>query len=126
MPKPFHLSELSARIYSVVRRKQFGSSNDLQINEINIDMLAKAVKVNNQFVQLTRKEYDLLIFLIGNKNRIISKSAVAEHLSGDKADMLDNFDFVYTHIKNLKKKLADAGCNDYIKTVYSMGYKWEV
>lgn len=125
LPKPFHLSELSARIYSLIRRKQFGSSNSIVINELQIDLLSKEVRVNNLIVQLTKKEFDLLIFLIGNKNRVISKAALAEHLSGDMADMLDNYDFVYAHIKNLKRKLAEAGCKDYIKTAYGMGYKWE-
>lgn len=125
LPKPFHLSELSARIYSVIRRKQFGNANSIQVNELQVDLLAKIVSVNNHRVQLTKKEFDLLLFLLGNKNRTISKGALAEHLSGDMADMLDNYDFVYAHIKNLKKKLADAGCTDYIKTAYGMGYKWE-
>jgi DNA-binding response OmpR family regulator len=125
LPKPFHLSELSARIYSVIRRKQFGNANKIQVNELQVDLLAKVVSVNNHPVQLTKKEFDLLLFLLGNKNRTISKAALAEHLSGDMADMLDNYDFVYAHIKNLKKKLADAGCTDYIKTAYGMGYKWE-
>lgn len=125
LPKPFHLSELSARIYSVIRRKQFGNANKINVNELQVDLLAKEIRVNNNPVQLTKKEFDLLLFLLGNKNRTISKAALAEHLSGDMADMLDNYDFVYAHIKNLKKKLADAGCNDYIKTAYGMGYKWE-
>ena len=125
LPKPFHLSELSARIYSVIRRKQFGNANKIQVNELQVDLLAKVVSVNNHLVQLTKKEFDLLLFLLGNKNRTISKAALAEHLSGDMADMLDNYDFVYAHIKNLKKKLAEAGCTDYIKTAYGMGYKWE-
>jgi DNA-binding response OmpR family regulator len=125
LPKPFHLSELSARIYSLIRRKQFGSSNRIVINELQIDLLSKEVRVNSLVVQLTRKEFDLLLFLIGNKNRVISKAALAEHLSGDMADMLENYDFVYAHVKNLKRKLAEAGCKDYIKTAYGMGYKWE-
>jgi DNA-binding response OmpR family regulator len=125
LPKPFHLSELSARIYSIIRRKQFGNANKIQVNELQVDLLAKVASVNNHLVQLTKKEFDLLLFLLGNKNRTISKAALAEHLSGDMADMLDNYDFVYAHIKNLKKKLADAGCTDYIKTAYGMGYKWE-
>lgn len=125
LPKPFHLSELSARIYSVIRRKQFGNANQINLNELQVDLLAKEVRVKNKLVQLTKKEFDLLLFLLGNKNRTISKAAMAEHLSGDMADMLDNYDFVYAHIKNLKKKLADAGCADYIKTAYGMGYKWE-
>jgi DNA-binding response OmpR family regulator len=125
LPKPFHLSELSARIYSVIRRKQFGNANRIQVNELQVDLLAKMVSVNNHPVQLTKKEFDLLLFLLGNKSRTISKAALAEHLSGDMADMLDNYDFIYAHIKNLKKKLAEAGCTDYIKTAYGMGYKWE-
>lgn len=125
LPKPFHLSELSARIYSVIRRKQFDNSNEIQINELRIDLLSKAVYVNQKPVALTKKEFELLLFLIGNKNRVISKAAMAEHLSGDMANMMDNFDFVYAHIKNLKKKLMEEGCEDYIKTVYGTGYKWE-
>lgn len=126
LAKPFHLSELSARIFSVIRRKKFDNTNQLDINELSIDLLSKTVKVNKKPVTLTKKEFDLLLFLIGNKNRVIPKSAVAEHLSGDMANMMDNFDFIYSHIKNLKKKLSEAGCNEYIKSVYGTGYKWEV
>ncbi len=126
LAKPFHLSELSARIHSLIRRKQFDNTNQIQFNELKIDLLSKAVYVNNTTVPLTKTEFDLLLFLIGNKNRAISKAAVAEHLSGDMANMMDNFDFVYSHIKNLKRKLTEAGCKDYIKTIYGTGYKWEV
>lgn len=126
LTKPFHLSELAARIHSIVRRKQFNSSNIIKQNEITVDILGKTVKVEETELNLTKKEYELLLFFIGNKNRVISKSALAEHLSGDIADMFDNFDFVYAHVKNLKKKLAEAGCNNYIKTIYGTGYKWEI
>ncbi|MFZ6023848.1 MAG: response regulator transcription factor [Bacteroidota bacterium] len=126
LPKPFHLSELSARIYSLIRRKQFDNTNRIQANELNIDLLSKTAHIGNKLVALTKTEFDLLLFLIGNKNRVISKAAVAEHLSGDMANMMDNFDFVYSHIKNLKRKLMESGCRDYIKTVYGTGYKWEV
>jgi DNA-binding response OmpR family regulator len=125
LTKPFHLSELSARIYSVIRRKQFANANIIQQSELEIDLLAKTVSVNKQQVILTKKELDLLLFFIGNKNKVISKSTLAEHLSGDFADMLDNHDFVYAHIKNLKRKLHDAGCDNFLKTVYCTGYKWE-
>ena len=125
LPKPFHLSELSARIFSLIRRKQFDNNNQININELRIDLLSKTVFVQNKPVILTKKEFELLLFLIGNKNRVISKAAVAEHLSGDMANMMDNFDFIYSHIKNLKKKLLEAGCKDYIKTIYGTGYKWE-
>lgn len=125
LAKPFHLSELSARIYSIIRRKQFGNSNNLILHELQIDLLAKTVKVHDTDISLTKKEFDLLLLFIGNKNRVISKNALAEHLSGDMADMFDNHDFVYAHIKNLKKKLTEAGYNNYLKTVYGTGYKWE-
>lgn len=126
LTKPFHLSELAARIYSIIRRKQFGNVNIIEQYELKIDLLAKAVLVNERPVSLTRKEFDLLLYFISNKNKVISKSALAEHLSGEVADMLDNYDFVYVHIKNLKKKLLEAGCGNYLKTLYGTGYKWEI
>jgi DNA-binding response OmpR family regulator len=125
LTKPFHLSELLVRIQSLVRRKNFNGSNMITFNEIEIDTLAKSVKVNDKKIDFTKKEIDLLLFLIGNKTKVLSKSAIAEHLSGDMADMLDNHDFVYAHIKNLKKKLNEAKSNDYIKSIYGIGYKWE-
>ena len=126
LAKPFHLSELTARIHAVIRRKQFGHSNLIKQNELEIDLLAKSVQVKEMPVLLTKKELDLLLYFIGNKNRVISKAALAEHLSGDLADMLDCHDFVYAHIKNLKKKLHEAGCDSYLKTIYGVGYKWEL
>jgi DNA-binding response OmpR family regulator len=126
LTKPFHLSELAARVYSIIRRKQFDNTNIIQQNELTIDLLAKTASANNKPIILTKKEFDLLLYFIGNKNRVLSKSTLAEHLSGDFADMLDNHDFVYAHVKNLKKKLSEAGCETYLKTVYGTGYKWEV
>ena len=125
LTKPFHLSELTARIYSIIRRKQFNNSQVISHEELEIDLLAKTVAVNGKPIALTKKEFDLLIYFVGNKDRVLSKSNLAEHLSGDFADMFDNHDFVYAHVKNLKKKLSDAGCEQYIKTVYGTGYKWE-
>ncbi len=125
LTKPFHLAELLVRIQALIRRKSFKGSNLVAFNEIQIDILSKTVKVDNNMLDITKKEIDLLLYLIGNKNRVLSKSAIAEHLSGDMADMLDNHDFVYAHVKNLKKKLMDAGSGDYIKSVYGLGYKWK-
>ena len=125
IPKPFHLSELSARIAAVIRRRRFNGGNILVFHEITIDTLAKTVTANHQTIDLTRKEYDLLLYFTINKNRVLSKTAIAEHLSGENADVYDNYDFIYAHIKNMKKKLAAAGCNDYLKSVYGMGYKFE-
>ena len=126
LAKPFHLSELSARIYSVIRRKQFDNSNTITHDELTVDMLSKTVTVGSIIVSLTKKEFDLLLLFLGNKNKVISKNALAEHLSGDIADMFDNHDFVYAHVKNLKKKLTEAGCENYLKTIYGTGYKWEL
>lgn len=126
LAKPFHLSELAARIFSVIRRRKFGNSNVIVQGNLTIDLPGKMVKVGSVFISLTKKEFELLIFFIGNKNKVISKSALAEHLSGDLADMLDNHDFIYAHIKNLKKKLTEAGSGSYLKTLYGNGYKWEV
>jgi len=126
LAKPFHLPELAARIYSVIRRKQFGPANILEQNEMRIDLLSKTVQVDGREVSLTKKEFDLLLYFVSNKNRVISKSALAEQLSGDVADMFDNYDFIYAHIKNLKKKLQEAGYGNYLKTLYGTGYKWDV
>jgi DNA-binding response OmpR family regulator len=126
LPKPFHLSELSARIAAVIRRRRFDGNKILAIREIAIDTLKKSVSVNNEPVELTHSEFDLLLYLVSNKNRVVSKNAIAEHLTGDEADVFDNFDFLYAHIKNLKKKLAAAGCGDYIRSVYGMGYKFDI
>ncbi|MBC6489631.1 response regulator transcription factor [Flavihumibacter stibioxidans] len=126
LAKPFHLSELSARIAAVIRRRRFDGNKVLVLNELTIDTLAKTVSVNGKGVDLTRKEYDLLLYLVSNKNRVVSKNAIAEHLSGDEADVFDNFDFIYAHMKNLKKKMVQAGCEDYIKSIYGMGYKFDI
>ncbi len=125
LTKPFHLSELNARIYSLMRRKQFNNNNIITQGKLEIDLLAKTVSTHQTIIPLTKKELNLLLYFIGNKNRVLSKSTLAEHLSGDFAEMLDNHDFVYAHVKNLKKKLNEAGCDHYLKTVYGTGYKWE-
>lgn len=125
MPKPFHLAELSARVAAVIRRKKFEGNNVLNVHEIQIDLLGKTVQVAGKPLDLTRKEFDLLLFLISNKNRVVTKNAIAEHLSGDDADLFDNFDFIYAHIKNLKRKFHEISAQDYIKTIYGLGYKFE-
>ncbi|MEO5908654.1 MAG: response regulator transcription factor [Ginsengibacter sp.] len=122
LSKPFHLSELNARIAAIIRRKKFDGNSILQFENITINTQSKTVTVENNLVELTKKEYELLLYFASNKNRIISKEAIAEHLWGN--DMAGNFDFIYTHIKNLRKKLMDAGEADYIKSVYGMGYKF--
>jgi DNA-binding response OmpR family regulator len=122
--KPFHLSELKARVTAIIRRKSYNGSNILIFNELTIDLLAKEVKAGKTPVKLTRKEYALLLYFIANKGKVVSKNAIAEHLWGDGIDMADNFDFIYSHIKNIRKKLVEAGSNDYIHAAYGMGYKF--
>ena len=110
----------------MIRRKQFDSNSLITFKELLIDTQAKSVRINEELLNLTKKEFDLLLFFLGNKNRVLSKSALAEHLSGDFADMFENHDFIYAHIKNLKRKLKKKGSDDYIKTIYGTGYRWEV
>lgn len=125
LAKPFHLSELSARLAAVIRRRKFNGSNVLSVQEYTFDTQAKVVSVHNKPVDLTRTEYDLLLYLVTNKNRVVPKHAIAERIAGDDAAIFDNFDFLYAHMKNLKKKLAAAGGKDYIRVIYGMGYKFE-
>lgn len=124
LTKPFHLSELNARINAIIRRRNFGGSKIIQFQEIKLDPEAQRVTVNNKAVELTDKEYQLLEYFIANQRRVLTKAAIAEHIWGDEYDQVSNYDFIYTHIKNLRKKLIDAGCEDYIKTVYGTGYRF--
>lgn len=125
LAKPFHLSELNARIKALIRRKNFDGNKEMLVNEITILPEERRVLVNQQEIILTTKEFELLLYLIANKNRVVSKSAIAEHLWGDNAERLDNFNFIYTHVKNLRKKLMDKGCADYLQTIYGIGYKFK-
>lgn len=124
MTKPFELSELNSRIKSLLRRKKFNADNVLMFNEIEINTDKKDVKIHNKSIELTSKEYDLLLFFLVNKNRVLTKEAIAEHLWNDNIDLSDNFDFIYTHINNIRKKIKKAKGNDYINTQYGMGYKF--
>ena len=124
LPKPFHLSELSARIAAIIRRKNFKGNALLNLNEITIDTMAKVAFYDSQPLDLTKKEFELLLYFVANKGRVISKNAIAEHLWGDEMDIANNYDFIYTHIKNLRKKLMEKGSADYVKSVYGMGYKF--
>jgi len=124
LTKPFHLSELNARIKSIIRRRNFGGSKDIVFNEIMINPDSRQVSVSGKEISLTGKEYDLLLFFISNKGRVIPKGSIAEHLWGDYMDHVDSYDFIYTHIKNMRKKLVEGGCEDYLHTVYGVGYKF--
>ncbi|MEO0581497.1 MAG: response regulator transcription factor [Bacteroidota bacterium] len=122
--KPFHLSELNARIKALLRRKRFGGEARIDYQEISVDTDTQEATVNGKVLKLTRSEYRLLLYFLASRTRVLSKESIAEHLVGNDADLLDNFDFIYSHIKNLRKKMLKAGGGDYIKAVYGMGYKF--
>lgn len=124
LAKPFYMPELIARVSAIIRRKRFEGNNLVTFHEITIDLPGKQASVNDTPLELTPMEFSLLVFLLANKNRVVSKNAIAEHLSGDDADLMDKYDFIYTHVKNLKKKLTEAGSKDYVKSVYGLGYKF--
>jgi DNA-binding response OmpR family regulator len=126
LTKPFHLPELGARVSAIIRRKSFEGKNIVQLDCLTLNLLEKTLTGTKGIVDLTRKEYELLIYFFANKNRVITKEAIVEHLWGDDVDMSGSYDFIYTHIKNLRKKLMQAGCPDFIKAVYGMGYKFTI
>jgi DNA-binding response OmpR family regulator len=126
LPKPFHLTELNARIKALFRRKNFDGNEVITIKEIKIFPLKRTAFVHDQPIQLTAKEFDLLLYFVSNKNRVVSKSSVAEHLLGDYAERMDSFDFVYAHIKNMRKKIVEKGGTDYLLNVYGIGYNFNV
>lgn len=123
LTKPFHLAELNARVRAVIRRKNLNGSNTLTLQNITLNINERQLTVNNNSVHLNRKEFDLLYYFLINKNRLITKSALAEFVWGNHSDHADNFDFVYYQIKNLRKKLNQAQANINIEAVYGVGYK---
>lgn len=122
--KPFPLPELHSRIKAVMRRKSPGKNNQLVFSEITVHLQSLECMVNDIVLNLTRKEINLLIYFINNQGRVLTRQAIAAHLWGDYTDNLDSVDFVYQHVKNLRKKITDAGGNDYISTLYGVGYKF--
>ena len=124
--KPFYISELNARIKALLRRRQFGGNNDIIYKEIRINFNSRQVYVRDTEVFLSKKEYDLLLFFISNLDMALTKASMAEHLWGDHIDSADSFDILYSHIKNLRKKLSDKDCTDYIQSIYGIGYKFGV
>ncbi len=122
--KPFHLAELNSRVNSLIRRQKFDGNEIIEFNEIQINPSSKSVTVNDKPVELTKKEYNLLLYFITNKNKVLTKESIAEHLWGDDIEMSDSYDFIYTHMGNLRKKIKKLGAPDYLKTMYGLGYKF--
>lgn len=122
LTKPFHLPELNSRIKSLLRRRKFEGKQELVIEKIVIQPENRQVFVGGEQLSLTRKEFDLLMFFVSNRGRVLTKESIAEHLWGDFADSVDSFDFVYSHIKNLRRKLLERTGTDYFQNVYGTGY----
>lgn len=124
LTKPFHLAELNARIKAVVRRRNFDGEPEIVFNEIRIKPEERQVIIQENPVDLTKKEFDLLLYFVSNKKQVVTKETIAEHLWGSHMDLVDSFEFIYSHVKNLRKKLIAAGAQDYINTVYGIGYRF--
>ncbi len=122
LTKPFHLPELNSRVKSLLRRRKFEGKQKLVIDNIIIQPENRQVFASGEQLPLTRKEFDLLMFFVSNRGRVLTKESIAEHLWGDFADSADSFDFVYSHIKNLRRKLFERTGTDYFQNVYGTGY----
>lgn len=125
LPKPFHMAELRARVKAVLRRKKFEGHDEMKIGNISINTSNRTLFIENKEVELNRKEYDVLLYLASNKDRLVNKNALAEHVWGDNIDQADSFDFIYSQIKNLRKKLDFYSADIEIKAVYGIGYKMQ-
>ena len=121
--KPFHIAELTARVKSILRRKALNGKNELEINNVRIQFDDRIACINNEPLALNRKEFDVLAYFMVNKNRLINKTSLAEHVWGDFTDESDDFEFIYSQIKNLRKKLKDRKAEIEIQAVYGIGYK---
>ena len=122
--KPFNLSELNARMKAILRRKTNQFSNEIKFPGLVIQLDERIALANDIPLKLTKKEFDILVFLARNKNRVVTKDSIAEHLWGDYMDNAVSYDFIYTHVKNLRKKLQEQGCEHFLKTIYGIGYKF--
>jgi len=123
LTKPFHIAELNARVKAVLRRKLNGGKNTIEIGNLVLDINERSLMVNNKNIALNRKEFDILNYFMLNNNRLVTKTALAEHVWGDNIDQADNFDFIYYQIKNLRKKLQSAEASIEIESIYGIGYK---
>ncbi|GAB3914702.1 response regulator transcription factor [Larkinella knui] len=124
LTKPFHLSELNARVKSLIRRRNFGGQTEIRYHEIRVLPASRKVYINDQLTVISRKEYDLLLYFLSNIDVVLTKVSIAEHLWGDNIDSADSLDMVYSHIKNLRRKLLEKGGSDYVRSVYGIGYKF--
>jgi DNA-binding response OmpR family regulator len=124
--KPFDMVELIARVKALMRRRNFSGSNSITFEDITIITDSREVMVRNKKIELTKSEYDILLFFFSNPKKVITKESIAEHIWGDNMDLADSFDFIYSHIKNLRKKITAQNTTDPIKAVYGIGYKLNI
>jgi len=125
LTKPFDMAELLARVKALLRRRSFSGSDLLTIGGITVNTATRQVFAQNNKLELTKSEYDILLFFFANSNRVLTRESIAEHIWGDNMDLADSFDFIYSHIKNLRKKIVATGVADPIKAIYGIGYKLE-
>jgi DNA-binding response OmpR family regulator len=126
LTKPFDMAELLARINSIVRRRVFGGNQKLTVGPLTIDTTSREVNLNGEHIELTKSEFDILMFFISSNGRVLTKESIAEHIYGDNLDLLNSFDFIYSHIKNLRKKIATHDYPSPIRAVYGIGYKFDL
>jgi DNA-binding response OmpR family regulator len=122
--KPFHLAELNSRIKSLARRRHFDGSNELIFNEIKINTDSNEVFISGNVLDLTKKEFEILLYFIVNRNKVITRESIAEHVWGDNISYADNFDFIYSHIRNIRRKIKLNNGRNYIHNMYGLGYKF--
>jgi DNA-binding response OmpR family regulator len=122
--KPFHLAELNSRIKSLARRRHFEGVNELIFNEIYINIDSYEVSVNGENIYMTRKEFDILLYFMVNRDKVITRESIAEHIWGNNISCADNFDFIYSHIKNIRKKIELKNGRNYLHNIYGIGYKF--
>ena len=122
--KPFHLAELNSRIKSLARRRHYEGSNEIIFNEIKINVESNEVTVYGEKLDLTKKEYDILLYFMVNRNKLITRESIAEHVWGDNISYADNYDFIYSHIKNIRKKIELRNGRNYLHNIYGIGYKF--
>ncbi|HEY5325587.1 MAG TPA: response regulator transcription factor [Mucilaginibacter sp.] len=126
LTKPFHLPELAARIHAINRRRIFSANDNVVFDKLNINIQDMNVRTENGPIAITKKEFDLLLYFLANKNKVLTKEAIIDHLWEEESNITNNYSLIYSHVKNLRKKLIEHGCPDYFSSVYGIGYKFRI
>ena len=123
LAKPFSLNELLARMHAITRRKHKLESNDIGLKGFRINIQNRIVHYHNERINLTKKEFEILNYLVLNKNKVISRTNLTEHVWGDVLEINSDSNFVDVHVKNLRKKLSQFEPIEWFETVRSIGYR---